>query len=322
MILLERSDLVSGIARRLTLGTALVCSLLAPILLGAGFLEFPLMHAPRVSAVLRFFLISIPLAGLLGGLVMHLAVQKRSAAKLVRNACFGGVLFLTGTVVLHMALDGAHPRLVFGVGLFSGTFGSVISAPCGFLFGLAMRSMFETANKHPEAPAQDSQLRVAQLVAWALLAAAGFSLLATWLVEGPYEVALSHWLSTGPVRPPEGSFLRIIEGHTQPVFVTPEGSALAWTRFLFAAPLALVAALLWAYTQLQAWKFQRERAAIRGRTHETWSISDLHAEDDAMPLTEADRRSTQKRLLEPLEGGLPYRETPHVRVYVGLAPRP
>ena len=278
MIFLQRSELLSRSGRLLTLGAATMSSLLAPTILGAASLALLQPHVSQ-SDVLRFFLITIPLGGLVGGLAMHLAVRVPSAALLVGNACFGGVLFLTGTAMVHAILDGDPLSLLAAVLIF-GLYGSLFSVPCGLLFGLLMLGMFGPAKKHLEAPAQDSPLCVAQIVARVFMLAAGLALLAAWAVKGPYEVTLSHMLAAG-------------------IGELPEGPALAWTRFLFATPLALIAALLWAYAQLQAWKLHRERSAIGRRTNGRWSMSDMAAWLATPVNPAATRRSVRVPLLAP-----------------------
>jgi hypothetical protein len=298
MIFLRRSELIARSAWLLTWGAALMSAFLAPTILGAASLGL-LALVPTWTEFLHFVIITMPLGALFGGLAMHLALRVRSAWMLVGAACAGGVLFLLGTAVLHAVFE-AEAQTVLAAVLIFGLYGGFFSAPCGILFGFILLGMFIPSQRHLTAPAQDSPAHVARLVARVFFLAAALALLSAWFVEEPYGSALSHL---------------IFELSRAPL----SAESVAWTRLLFATPLALMGLLFWATGHLREMQLHAMRAAIGKRTHNAWSVSDIEPDYNATPLTEADRLPSIKRLLEPSEGGSPYRGSTHELVFVALA---
>ena len=294
----------------LMLGAVGMSSILAPTILGRECLTLT-QHAIHWDDLLRWLIVAITLSALISGVVMRLAIVARSAGLLSAGllfglACVGGFVFVVGTAGLYELLNGDFNAA--GTEMFIGaTFGAAVSVPCGMLFGLLFLGIFVPAQKHLANPAQDSIAHVARALSRVLLIASALAMLAVMTIEGPYCRA----------------FFDIFTDvfHYQ----APEGTDIAWTRFLIGVPLLLPALSLSAYAYVQARRFRLLREALGRRNSTLWSISDITPSPDALPLTDADRSAPQKRLLEGAlsESADAYRhQAKGDAVYVGIIGAP
>ena len=308
MRFLERHELVTRMEWMLRLGALGMSSVLAPTILGTACLV--LQDAPHMDAVLRWLLVTITLCTVIAGLVMHIALAKRSAHMLFGLSCLGGFLFVVLSGGLYELLDGDFASARTGL-LVGATSGAVLSVPCGGLFGLLFLGMFVPTQKHLATPAQDSLAHTARALARVLLIASAIAMLAVGLIEGPYCSTFFGLLSSGFQ------------------YEAPEGTDIAWTRYLIGAPFVLTALALNIYAYAQQRKLRLLREALGRRDLNAWNISDLSPTSEAMPLTEADRSAPHKLLLEGSHSDLKapsanaYRH--HARqaaVYIGIIAAP
>lgn len=277
MRFLERHELVSRMAWLLRLGAIGMSSILAPTILGTVCLSLA-EYAVHADEVLRFLIASVSTSALISGLVMHAGVTKRSSGVLFGLACVGGYLFVMLTGVLFQLLGGELEDAGSTL-LISATFAAALSIPCGMLFGFLFMGMLAPVQMQLERPAQESLAVAARALARVLAVASILAVIAISSVEGPYCMSFFGVLSE--------------------VFEAPEGTDIAWTRFLVGVPLLVPALLLGLYAHIQRRAFRLLRTALGRREHSAFGISDLLPTSEAMPLTEADRDASHKRLLEP-----------------------
>ena len=292
MSFLERHELVTRMEWMLRLGALGMSSILAPTILGTVCLML-IEYAPHTDDVLRWLLVTIALSTVIAGLVMHAALAKRSAPMLFGLSCLGGFLFVVLTGGLYELLDGELESAGTGL-LFGATFGAVLSIPCGMLFGLLFLGIFVPTQKHLADPAQDSLAHTANALARVLLIASVIAMVAVAIVEGPYCI----------------TFFSVLAGLFQ--YDPPEGTDIAWTRYLIGAPFVLTALALLLYARLQQRKLRLLREALGRRDPNAWSVSDLSPTSEAMPLTEADRNAPHKLLLEGAHADL---DAPNANAY-------
>ena len=292
MRFLERHELVSRMEWLLRLGAVGMSCILAPTLLGTVCLLIA-EYAPHVDEVLRFLFSAIAVSSAISGLVMHVGVTKRSGGVLFGLACVGGYFFVMLTGVLYQLL-GAELGDVGSTILVSATFAAALSIPCGMLFGLLFIGMLAPVQMQLESPAQDSLAQTARALARVFAVASVLAVIAVTVIEGPYCI----------------TFFSVLSEAFD--YQAPEGTDIAWTRFLIGVPLLLAALTLGIYAHLQERKFRLLRAALGRRDANIWSISDLTPTVTAMPLTEADRSASHKLLLEGAHADL---DVPNANAY-------
>jgi hypothetical protein len=251
---------------------------------------------PELGQVIAYMLWSRVMAGALGGLVPHLAFRASTRWRLlatVGHAAVAGVLqlglLLLATLPGEVAARGAVGLEVIGVAGLLGALGSIVSAPMGAGFGvLFLVSMFPASWSLDE-PSQDGPAQVSIAAAVQLAIAAMIALALLLASEGRYCQALFV-----VALPSLGVEL-------------PEGSDLAWTRFLLASPLAIGALLALARGVWSLLAFARSVRALRRGEHPRWVLTLAEASQElVMPLLARDRGV---RLLEVVarEDVAPYR---------------
>ena len=309
MSFLERHELVARMEWMLRLGALGMSSVLAPTILGTVCLDL-VQDTLHTDDVLRWLLVTITLSTVIAGLVMHIALAKRSGRMLFGLSCLGGFLFVVLTGGLYELLDGEFASA--GTGLLVGaTFGAVLSIPCGGLFGLLFLGMFVPTQKRLADPAQDSLAHTANALARVLLIASAIAMLAVSRIEGPYC----------------STFFSLLSRSFQ--YEAPEGTDIAWTRYLIGAPFVIAALALSLYAHLEQRRLRLLRESLGRRDLNDWNISDLSPTSEAMPLTEADRSAPHKLLLEDshsdLEASSVHAYRHHARpaaVYIGIIAPP
>jgi hypothetical protein len=301
--MLPHLDDAPTLAARTRRTTVLACALTAAVLAPCVdlFLFQGAMSSgldPELDAIIAYVLWAPVMAGALGGLVPHLAFR---ASPAYRGIATIGLAAVAGVLQLGLLLLATLPGMVvergvggldvLGVAAMIGTFGSIVSAPMGAGFGLLFLVTAWPAIRSMEAPSQDGpawvscaagvQLAVASFIALALLHAA----------EGPYCQALFV-----VALPSLGVHL-------------PDGSDVAWTRYLLAGPLVIGALLVLArglWLELVLWRCAR---ALQRDVHPRWRKTTTEASlETVVPLRTRDRA---RRLLEVVarEEVAPYRGT-------------
>jgi hypothetical protein len=294
--------------RRVTLAAMITSAFLAPLILGTFCRGIDSMVASdegsgpsaiTVELLTGAVLAMIP-AACLGGFAMYRGATKRSEAHTLGWATVGGVLFLgaaLGCVVLASRVftgtathtDSDSPAMLIWP-LIMMILGSIVSAPFGAAFGVLFLVAQNRVTLRLEHPSADTPASAMRNSAAMLLLASG--------VAGLCAIA---------VRIPVAVFLRSHLDLDAP-----------WFAILLPAPLALSAVLFVLLGIQQTRSLHRTRQTILSGTHPEYYPGDIAPEEDAVPLTEADRRSANKRTLMRRESSA-YRggEGDAVRVYVG-----
>jgi len=279
-------------------------AILAPLILGTTVImlgrEFVMPSMVGAAA-----LSMIP-AACLGGLAMRYAASLPSRRALLTGAACGGVIFLGFAATIYMALFYARDSLtaehvIFWVMASVGltVIGCIVSAPMGFAFGLLFLVAFGPMKPRLQSPAQDTPAKAALASAVMLTIATAIAACAAARIGPSYTMFL------------ETMFLEEI------LHIT----LAAWTRFLlFAGPLALSAIALALLGALEQRSLHRARSALLKGTHPEYTPGDIAPDVDAVPLSEADRKSANKRLLQRRDTSA-YRggEAHTASVYVGIS---
>lgn len=288
---------------RLTLAAMVASSILAPLVLGAVTLSIGSAFdgsgpgAISLKSLAAAALAMVP-AALFGGFAMHRGASQRSESATIGWAVLGGVLFL-GAAIVCSACTSAQatelprvPELMMLAVMMTGI-GSILSAPAGFAFGLLFLIALSAVVARLDRPAEDTPAHAALASTAMLFVAAAVSLVPASAIEADY--------------------FRFV--------VTHLGAGIpAWTRFaVFTGPLALTALAFLLVGLSEKRTYYRARRAILRGTHPEYYPGDIAPDEDAVPLTEADRRRANKRTLMRRESSA-YRggEGDATRVYVGL----
>lgn len=243
---------------------------------------------PELGAIVAYVLWAPVMAGALGGLVPHLAFRASPAYRAVATiglAAVAGVLqlglLLLATLPAMVVERGVAGLDVLGVAAMIATFGGIVSAPTGAGFGLLFLVSAWPAIRALEAPSQDGTAWVSGAAGVQLAIAAAITLALLHGAEGPYCQALFV-----VALPALGVGL-------------PEGSDLAWTRYLLASPLALGALVALACGAWRGLSLTRLARALRHERHPRWALTRVPANlENVVPLLGRERG---RRLLEVVE---------------------
>ncbi len=282
--------------RRLGLAAALVSGATAPVLCSLAGYEFNMrgehhpLASPEHEAIFTLVL-TLP-AAWLGLWSMRSGVQKGTNVALFSRATGAGLLFCFLSAFAHyffarntFSTQSAAAALL--PGLCSGIFFGVHP---GFAFGAVFRIGVGPRMNLVLAPSQAAPAQAAVSCAGMLMVAA----------------VLAHALDVSALVLPIHALIGM----------EPEPSTLSlW----LSVPLALSAAPLLLFGMRELLSLHRARRMILHGTHPEYYPGDIAPDEDAIPLTEADRRSANKRALMRRESSA-YRggEGNAVRVYVGV----
>ena len=294
--LVEPEFLRASAIRRLTFGAMVASAWLAPIVLGMSTIvvgNVPMIHGTLLAAALSM----LPAAAL-GGWAMHAGAKARSWKTTLAVATFGGVLFLAAATTAYLEVMIGAESVGHGLGLMVvaalfACFGTVVSAPTGFAFGLLFLAALHPMTRALEAPAQDTPARAALASASLLTLSSVLAFLALLPIGQAYESFVQ-----GDLHLALGS----------------------WTRFpVLAGPLALAALAFALIGRFEKQAHQRTRRAIVEGLHAEYAPSELAPDVSAVPLTEFDRKSADLRVVLRRDVSA-YRGDAglDVRVYVGL----
>jgi hypothetical protein len=280
--------------RRLGVAAAIVSGVLAPLLLGLAQLELGrLLERPHQSVEmdLLFALLMVPPAAWFGARAVRHGAAKGTNFALFACATGAGFLFsLTGALVHALMAHGASLGALRDV--FARTCGGAfLSIPLGFMFGALFRIGVGPRMNLVLSPSQAAAAQAAVSCAGMLMVAAVFA----------------HSFDVSAL---------VLATHRLTGVKFDASTLLLW----LSVPLALCAAPLLLLGMRELVSLHRARRAILRGTHPEYYPGDIAPDEDAIPLTEADRRSTNKRALMRRESSA-YRggEGDAVRVYVGAS---
>ena len=291
----DHACLAARARRTAVLACALTAAVLAPIVDLALFSGMTHGLDPELRDVVSYSLWAPVQAGALGALVAHLALRARPGMRVLATICVaavGGVLQLSlvllATLPAELARRGLGGLDELGMAGVLGAFGSVVSAPMGAAFGILFLLSVSPAARSIEAPSQDGPAWVDLAVAAQLAAATGLALAILAEVEGAYCQAL------------------FVVALPSLGLALPEGSDVAWTRYLLAAPLAMGALVSLARGLWELATIARCVRALRSDQHPRWRLSRVEASlGSVVPLLGRERA---KRLLEVVaRESAPYR---------------
>ena len=292
---------------RLTFAAMIASAILAPLILSTfclplnGLRDSNENYGPNgitVELLAAAVLAMVP-AACLGGLAMHRGATSRNEASTLGWSVLGGVLFLGACVccasISMIGADDSGPTglEVLGLALLFTTLGSIVSGPTGFAFGLLFLIALSPLTSRLARPSIVTPADATRGAAVLLLVASGVATICAAVVH--VHVA---------------NFAR---DHL--ALDTP------WLAFaLFPLPLALSAFVFELKSLLETRTILRLRNAILSDAHPEYHPGDIPPEEDATPLTELDRKSTDKRVLV-VRASSAYRggEARSARVYVGVS---
>ena len=291
---------------RLTLAAMITSAILAPLVLGAfslwigsmNWAEGPPLPGITVALLAVAMLAMIP-AACLGGLAMHRGARLRSEASTVGWGLIGGVLFL-GAAACCCALlsfdfanipDLESALVGMGILILMTIIGSIVSAPMGLAFGVLFLSALRPLLSRLEHPAVDTPATAMRFSSRMLLVASTVAFLCAATIQAPIATFMHDHLGM------DSCWFGLV------VFPSP----LAFSAFAFALVDLLETRALY-----------RTRTAILAGNHSEYTPGDIAPDADAVPLTEADRKSANKRLLQRRDASA-YRggATQKATVYVG-----
>lgn len=284
MLALHGPDLLRKRAvTRLTLAAMIASAMLAPLILGTTFLALTSTNwdsgpvGITVEMLCAAVLAMVP-AACLGGLAMHRGAAMRSESSVLGWSVLSGVLFLGACVCcagLVSFQHAGHRSLedilnMMGSLLILTMVGSIVSGPTGFAFGLLFLVALSPLTARLTRPSIVTPAHASRGSAVMLLVASGVALLCASAIHGRVD-----------------SF-----AHDQLALDAP------WLAFaVFPVPLVLCAFVFELTSLLETRAILRMRNAILSGAHPEYHPGDIVPEEDATPLTELDRKSTNKRLL-------------------------
>ena len=239
---------------------------------------------------LLFALLMVPPAAWFGARAVRHGTAQGTNFALFACATGAGFLFsLTGALVHALMVHGASLGAI-GEVISRTCGGAFLSIPLGFMFGALFRIGVGPRMNLVLSPSQAAPAQAALSCAGMLLVAAVFA----------------HSFDASALMFP-------IHGLTGVKF---DSSTLSLG---LSVPLALSAAPLLPFGMRELLSLHRARRMILRGTHPEYYPGDIAPGEDAIPLTEADRRSANKRALMRRESSA-YRggEGDAVRVYVGV----
>jgi len=292
---------------RLTFAAMIASAILAPLILGSAMLAMGSLswEGGSPSGITVELLCTATLAmfpaACLGGLAMHRGAAMRNESSVLGWSVLSGVLFL-GTSVCCAALVDANftvlpdldaMLLAMGAVLLTTLVGSIVSGPMGFAFGLLFLLALSPLTSRLTRPSIVTPADALRSGAVMLLVASGVALVCASTVQ--VHVAAF--------------------AHDQLALDAP------WLAFaVFPVPLVLCAFVFELTSLLETRAVLRLRDAMLSDAHPEVHPGDISPEEDATPLTELDRKSTNKRLLV-MRTSSAYRggEAQSARVYVGVS---
>lgn len=274
---------------RVTWAAALASGLLAPLVLVASFAALFGPHNGSVGSLSGFAWSALP-AALLGAHAVHRS--HRNIGRVLAWSALSGVLYLASALVLgSYTLGTANLLNTIALSLLLAVFGSVISAPTGFLFGLLFLLALTGQPQRLSRPSQDAPSEAAFAASRMLLVATVIACLFLLVLD---VTEASSMLGLGPDVPP-------------------------WVGIAIPAPTAL-GSLLFALVGMHEKRAnQALRHLIARGTHPEYYPGDIAPGEDAIPLTAEDRKHTPKRLLVRRDASAYRGGEGSVQVYVGIA---
>ncbi len=278
------------------LASAILSTLVDELILGGFFSEG---YALTLHELVLYTVWAMVLSAVIGGAVVHLSLADRHLVGPVADtlglSALGGVV-QCGLVLVAPAMvralaagPGAHEALALPV--MGGTMGAIVSGPVGLAFGGVFLLAVRPTQALLASPSHAGPARASRHAARVLVVASAIAFALTYFLEGTYCQSL---------------FLVIAPALDVTV---PEGTDLAWTRFvLVCGPLVIAALVAWGRG---AWLDRRMTlllAALRRGTHPQWVIAPTAIAHLAiLPLREGDRASSFA--VTERENEAPYRRT-------------
>ncbi len=294
MTLDDPASLQAQTLTRQSRAAAVVSGVVAPLVLGViEFViareveEYERRRSLSIGMEFVFLLLMVVPAAWLGARATRSGITAGTNVALFANATASGFVFLLLSALVHALLLYGF-TLGVALAVMSMMCGVILlGVPLGFAFGALLRVGLGLRMNAFHSPTQETPARSSISAALMLLIAARIA----W----PLAMYLTHWL-----RQAVGEF-------------DPEALPLILTT-----PLLLWALVLLASGSRHLVALHRTRAAILSGTHPEYHPGDIAPEEDAIPLTEADRKSAVKRTLVRRASSAYRSDSSAMNVYVGL----